>query len=112
MSEGMDYLITGILVIAFTCGFAMQLQQLLLLRKHNETIQKRVLYGSYLRCIAYAGFLSTYILNILIGAQLVPNAFFTENNTSLGCILFLLVLVFATLVVGPNKPKRLKKEKL
>lgn len=107
MDDSIGYLIVGILVVGFTYGFAMQLQQLLLLRKDNETIQKRVLYGSYLRCIAYAGFLSTYILNILVGAQLVPNAFFTGNNTSLGCVLFLVVLVVATLVVDPNKPKRI-----
>lgn len=111
MNDVIGYCIVGILVIGFAWGFVLQLQQLRQIRKTKEMFQKKVVYGHYIRFIAYAGFLTAYILNILIAVQLVPNAFFTDNNTSLGCFLFLVILLLANLFMIPKKSLRMQKVK-
>lgn len=112
MNDVIGYCIVGILVIGFTWGFVLQLQQLRHIRKNKEMFRKKVVYGHYVRCIAYAGFLTAYILNILIAVELVQNVFFTDTYTSLGCFLFLVILLLANLFMIPKKSLRMQKVKL
>ena len=112
MDDVIGYLIITIIMIGFVSGFVLQLQQLLIIRKNNETVHKRLLYGHYVRCVAYVGFLTAYILNVLVAAGVIPHAFFTDSNTSLGCYLFLIVLLFTYFVVRPKKSMRMQKGKL
>ncbi|MFJ7746830.1 hypothetical protein [Peribacillus sp. NPDC097295] len=87
MDDSIGYLIVGILIIGFTFGFALQIQQVLRMRKKNEPLQKRVRYVHYVRCVAYAGFLSAYVLNI------IPQTFLTDNQSNISCYLFLIILL-------------------
>ena len=105
------YLITAIIILGFTYGFVLQLQQLLHIRKNNESVHTWMLYGYYLRCVAYVGLLTAYILNVLITAGMIQNAYFTDSNTSLWSFLFLIVLLFTYFVVRPKKSMRKQKEK-
>lgn len=112
MDDSIGYLILGILIIGFTFGLALQIQQVLRMRKENKPLQNRVRYVLYVRCVAYIGFLTAYILNVLIAAGNVPNAYVTDRNTSLWSFLFLIVLLLTYFVVRPNKSMRMQKEKL
>ena len=112
MDDVIGYLIIAIIMIGFASGFVLQLQQLLLIRKNNEMVHRRMLYGYYLRCVAYIGFLTAYILNVLIAAGMVPNAYFTDSSTSLWSFLFLIVLLFTHFVVNPKKSMCMQKEKI
>ncbi|MGE7603419.1 hypothetical protein ACQKL5_13160 [Peribacillus sp. NPDC097675] len=112
MDDVLGYLIIAIIIVGFAFGFALQLQEVLLIRKNNETVHKRLLYGYYVRCVAYVGFLTAYLLNVLVAAGILQNAYFTDSNTSLWSSLFLIVLLFTHFVMRQKKSMRMQKEKL
>ncbi|MGG0656898.1 hypothetical protein [Rummeliibacillus pycnus] len=107
MDDVIGYLVVIFVIIGFTFGLVKQLQ-------HTVTIQKtvgfkfnRLLVGNYLKNAALFGFIISFLLNILVGLQIIHSNSITSNTTGSACTLFLFGFFIAEYLVIPKN--RLKK---
>ncbi|CAH0231956.1 hypothetical protein SRABI96_02700 [Peribacillus sp. Bi96] len=103
-----DYLIVALLIIGFTYGLIREIRQCVSIIKGNKSDDvhyKRRLIGNYLSCLSYVGFLFSYILNLLLVLMIIPDAFFTSDNTSFCCFGFLAMLLIAKFGIIPKEMK-------
>ncbi|MFD6440974.1 hypothetical protein ACFWDG_14400 [Peribacillus sp. NPDC060186] len=109
-----DYLIIVMLIIAFTYGLIRQIRQIVGIRKGNQSdyVQyKRIVAGNYLSCLSYTGFLIAYILNVLLASDIIPPVFFTSDNTSFSCFIFLALLLIANFGIIPKESNHVDLQK-
>ncbi|MGE7666946.1 hypothetical protein ACQKMN_14650 [Ureibacillus composti] len=95
MDEQVGWLV--VLLMIFTIMFCLvrQIYDTWILRKSRVMIPKRTWVGYLLMCGSLFGLLVSYVLNILVGQQLVVSNFITSNRTNLGCFLFLAIYFIA-----------------
>ncbi|MGE7621486.1 hypothetical protein ACQKMD_00140 [Viridibacillus sp. NPDC096237] len=105
MGDVIGYTVVVFLIIVFTYGLVLQVQHTLTIKKANKSDvsnYRRLLFGNYLTCVSFLGFLSSYILNILVKMQIIQLNFLTSDNTGFSCFVFLLVLLIAKFGVIPK----------
>ncbi|REB10093.1 hypothetical protein DVB69_04620 [Sporosarcina sp. BI001-red] len=102
MNVGIGFTVVALLVIGFSYGLVKQIQHTLSIRKANKTANyKRTLFGNYLTCISFAGFLVSYVLNV----SAAKSSMITSNGTSASCFIFLMVILIAKFGITPKAPK-------
>ena len=103
MEEVISYLVVVILIIGFIYGLVRQIQHTLTMKKNQKIVQyKRILVGNCLSSISFAGFLLSFILNILVYMQFIHSNSITSNGTALSCFVFLGILFIAKFGVIPR----------
>ncbi|VDG97730.1 Uncharacterised protein [Lysinibacillus sphaericus] len=106
MEEGIGFTVVVLLVIGFSFGLVKQIQHTLNLQKANKTDNyKRLLFGNYLACITFAGFLVSYVLNVTVAMQIIKSITITSNSTSVSCFIFLLLVLITKFGIIPKTPK-------
>ncbi|MGF9975858.1 hypothetical protein [Viridibacillus arvi] len=109
MVDVIGYVVIMLLIIGFTYGLVRQVQHTLTIQKDNRpdvSNYRKLLFGNYLTCALFLGFLVTYILNVLIAMQIIKLNLLTSYNTSFSCFVFLLILLIAKFGVIPKNRKR------
>lgn len=103
MNEGIGFVVVALLIIGFAYGLVKQIQHTLSIQKANKTVNyKRSLFGNYLTCIAFAGFLISFLLNVSVAKQMIQSSSITSNGTSASCFIFLAVLLIAKFGITPK----------
>ncbi|WP_342614688.1 hypothetical protein [Peribacillus frigoritolerans] len=105
-----SFLIIVMLIIAFTYGLIIQIQQIVSIRKGKKSQYahyKQLLIGNYLVCLSYSGFFS-YILNSLLASRIIPASFITSDNTSFCCFSFLAILLIAKFGIIPKENEQVE----
>jgi len=104
MNTWISYILIVLFIISLSYIFVKQIKHTLSLhKKRNLMIPKRLLIISYLTTFAIAGFLITFILNVLIYLQVFLSNVFTSNNTAIACFLFLIFFLFLKYRISPKK---------
>ncbi|MEK3886768.1 hypothetical protein [Bacillus sp. FSL K6-3431] len=106
MVDTLSYFVVVMLIIGFAYGLIRQIQHTFNIRNVNKSVflnYRRSLIGNYLCCVSYAGFIIAYTLNILVASRLLATTFFTSNNTSLSCFIFILLLLVAKFGIIPKR---------
>lgn len=110
VDEIIGYAVVVFLITCFTYGFVRQLQHTLTFRKADKTAvsnYKRTLFGNYITCLSFGGFLISYMLNVLVTMRIIQSTILTSNNTSFSCFVFLVVLLIAKFGVIPKCRKQM-----
>lgn len=108
MVDVIGYVMVALLIISFTYGLLRQIQHTLAIQNANKTDvsnYKRALFGNYIVCISFLGFLISYMLNILVAMQIIQSNIFTSKGTSFSCFVFLSVLLITKFGVIPKNHK-------
>ncbi|KAA0955484.1 hypothetical protein FQ087_12795 [Sporosarcina sp. ANT_H38] len=107
MDDVIGYVVVVFLIIGFAYGLVRQIQHTLTIQNANKTDvsnYRRTLFGNYVTCISFLGFLFSYILNVLLAMQLIQSNILTSDNTGFSCFIFLLVLLIAKFgVISKNR---------
>ncbi|MCP3032314.1 hypothetical protein LF817_13280 [Halobacillus sp. A1] len=107
MNELIGYLGVGLLIIGFVYALVRQTKHTLDLLNSDKTVDyKRSLLGNYLTSIAMAGFLISFVLNLVVSMQFMQSSIITSNNTSASCFIFLTILFIAKFTIVPKNPKQ------
>lgn len=88
LDEIIGYVIVVFLITGFTYGFVRQIQHTLTIRKANKTAvsnYRRTLFGNYITCLSFCGFLISYMLNVLVAMRIIQSNILTSNNTIFSC---------------------------
>ena len=105
MVDVTGYLMVVFLLIVFIYGSVRQIQHTVTMQKANKTDipdYKRSLFGNYVTSISSIGFLISYLLNVLVGIQIIQSNIVTSDNSSFSCFIFLLVLLIAKFGIIPK----------
>src|SRR4051794_31816595 len=105
MVDVIGYVLAAFLLIGFTYVLVRQIQHTLTIQKANKTDvpnYRRSLFGNYLTCVSFLGFLISYLLNVLVAMQIIQSNIITSDNTGFSCFVFLLVLLIAEFEVIPK----------
>lgn len=105
LDEIIGYAVVVFLITSFTYGFVRQIQHTLTILKANKTAlsnYRRTLFGNYIKCLSFGGFLISYILNVLVAMRIIQSNILTSNNTVFTCFIFLVVLLIAKFGVIPR----------
>jgi dihydroxyacetone kinase len=106
MNEGIGYVVVVLLIIGFVYALVRQIKHTLAVQNSDRTVDyKTSLFGNYLTCIAMAGFLISFVLNLVVSMQFMQSSMITSNNTSASCFIFLAVLFIAKFTIVPKNPK-------
>ena len=109
MVDEFDFVVVVLLIIGLTYGFVKQIHHTLTFQKSHKTDSpqyRRTLFGNYLICVSYFGFLSSYILNIFIALQMIQSTMISSENTSFSCFVCILVLLIVKFGVIPKSLKQ------
>ncbi|WP_019413814.1 hypothetical protein [Paenisporosarcina sp. TG20] len=94
------------LFLGFAYGLVRQIQHTLTIRLASGTDNyKRLLLGNYLTCVSMAGFLISYVLNVVVSLEIIQSQIFTSNNTNAGCFIFLALLLISKFGITPKRPR-------
>ncbi len=110
VDEIIGYVVVVFLITGFTYGFVRQLQHTLTLHKADKTAvlnDRRTLFGNYIACLSFGGFLISYMLNVLVAMRIIHSSILTSNNTSFSCFVFLAVLLIAKFGVIPKRCRQM-----
>lgn len=104
MDEVIGYLMVTIFIIGATYGLYRQIQHTFKIKKSQRTVNyKRLLLGSYLTSISYAGFLISFVLNVLVMSfQFIHSNIITSNSTAASCFIFFVVLLISKFGITPR----------
>ncbi|ENH98465.1 hypothetical protein J416_00125 [Gracilibacillus halophilus YIM-C55.5] len=103
------YMMVSIFIFGVLYGFVLQIQYLLTIKQNEKlSVNRRLLYGHYLTCISMAGFLVTFILNILVSLEMIHSQIVTSHSTNIICLIFLFVLFTAKFIITPRNYSALK----
>lgn len=109
MDDVIGYVVVILLIIGFTYGLFKQVQHTLPIQKTNRpdvSNYRRLLFGTYLTCASFFGFLVSYILNVLVAMQVIQLNLLTSDNTGFSCFVFLLILLIAKFGIIPKNCSR------
>src|SRR5690606_11109433 len=96
------YLVVTIFVLGVSYGLLLQTKHLLNMKKNKtNTKSSRLWLCSCLRCFSIAGFLISFLLNILVHLQLIHSYFITSNSTNIFCLVFLTAFIIAKYIITP-----------
>ncbi|WP_062106826.1 hypothetical protein [Bacillus niameyensis] len=98
MDEMFGYAFVFLLISGFSYGLIKQIQYTIHLRKVASN-DKRRLYGNYLYCFSFAGFLIYFTLNV---TAIIPSTVVTSESTGLACFIFLIILIIAKYKIIPK----------
>lgn len=99
----MGYLVVSIFIIGVSYGLIHQIQLLLTIKKNDKAPNyRRLMFAYYLTCFSIAGFLVSFILNVLVYLQFIHPQIVTSNGTNLSCFIFLFVLFVSKFVIRPR----------
>lgn len=103
MDEVIGYLVVSIFIFGGIYGLILQVQHTMVIRKLTKNAKyKRLVIGNYISCLAIAGFLLFFILNVFVNMQLIQSQIVTSNATSIGCFIFIVMLLFSKFVITPR----------
>lgn len=107
MNEGSGYVVAVLLIIGFVFVLVRQIQHTSAIQNGDRTVDyKRALLGNSLMCIALAGFLVSFGLNLIVSMKFMESITITSNNTNAGCFIFLAVLFIAKFGIIPKSTKQ------
>lgn len=101
MNDTIGFTVVAIFVLGSTYGFIKQVQHTLTIQRDNKS-NKRLLFGNYLTSISFLGFIISYILNVLVGMQVIQSNSITSNSTGFICFLFIAVLLISRYKITPK----------
>ena len=101
MNDTIGYAIVILFIMASTHGLIKQLQLTVNIQKNNKS-DRRLVISNYVTSISFAGFIISFILNVLVAIQVIQLSTITSNNTSVSCIFFLLVLLISRFLIKPK----------
>ena len=105
MDEVLGYFMVAVMLIGLSYGFINQFQNTVAMR-NEKTVKKKDLWKSYIACLSFLGLIFSYLLNILVALSFIHSNIITSDNTSIGCYLFLILLLLAKLKINsPSLPK-------
>ena len=111
MDDSIGYVMVAFIIIGITYGLVRQIQHIMNIQQDNKTDlsnYKRSFFGYYLACGSLMGVLISYILNALIGMQIIQSSLVKSDKTALSCFIFLGVFLITKLVVIPKSRKQHK----
>ncbi|HWI47847.1 MAG TPA: hypothetical protein VNU45_06425, partial [Rummeliibacillus sp.] len=79
-----------------------QLQHTITIKKTVGSKFNRLLVGNYLTSGTLFGFIISFLLNILVGLQIIQSNSITSDTTGFACTLFLLGFFIAKFLVIPK----------
>lgn len=107
MNEVIGYLVVVLLIFGFVYALVRQTIHTLAVQNSVKTGDyKRSLFGNYLTCIAMAGFLISFVLNLVASMQFMQSSMITSNNTSASCFISLAVFFIAKFTIVPKDSKQ------
>ncbi len=101
MNDTIGYAIVALFIMGSTYGLIKQLQLTMNIQRNNKS-DRRLVIGNYLTSISFAGFIISFILNVLVAIQVIQSSTITSNNTSVSCVFFLLVLLVSRFLITPK----------
>ena len=101
------FIVVAVFITGVTYGLILQLQKTLELKNSGRTDEKRrVLIGNVLVLVAHAGFLISFILNVLVYLRLIYSQTLTSEITNTGCLIFLIMYMISKYAARPEKPEK------
>ena len=101
MNDTIGYAVVILFIIGSTYGLIKQLQLTMNIQRNHES-DRRLVIGNYLTSISFAGFIISFVLNVLVALQVIQSSTITSNNTSVSCGFFLLVLLISRFGITPK----------
>jgi phosphotransferase system glucose/maltose/N-acetylglucosamine-specific IIC component len=101
VNDTIGYAIVALFIMGSTYGLIKQLQLTMNIQRNNKS-DRRLVIGNYLTSISFAGFIISFILNVLVAIQVIQSSTITSNNTSVSCVFFLLVLLVSRFLITPK----------
>lgn len=83
MVDVVGHVVVVFLIISFTYGLVRQIQHTLTIQtaiKTDVSNYRRTLFGNYITCFSFSGFLISYLLNILIAMRIIQSNILTSEN--------------------------------
>lgn len=111
MDDLIGYVVVVIIILGISYGLVIQIKNTMDTRKVNKTRfsnYKRSLLGNYITCMSLLGFLISYILNVLVGLQIIESKSITSDSTVISCFVFILVLIISKLFIIPKNSNQHK----
>jgi len=111
MDDLMGYVVVVFIILGISYGLVRQIKNTLSIRKDNKTSfsnYKKSLLGNYIACMSLLGFLISYILNVLVGLQIIVSNSITSVSTVISCFVFILVLIITKLFIIPKNQQIIK----
>ena len=87
MNDTIGYAVVILFIIGSTYGLIKQLQLTMNIQRNHES-DRRLVIGNYLTSISFAGFIISFVLNVLVALQVIQSSTITSNNTSVSCGFF------------------------
>ncbi|MFJ8262938.1 hypothetical protein ACIQ4I_13440 [Rummeliibacillus sp. NPDC094406] len=103
MDDIIGNLVVIFVIIGFTYGLVKQLQHTITIHKTVGFKCNRLLIGNYLKNAALFGFIISFLLNVLVGLQIIQSNSITSDTTGFSCTLFLLGFFIAEFWVIPKR---------
>lgn len=104
MDEVIGYLVVSFFIFGGAYALIRQIQHITKIRKLTKTAKyRRLMIGNYISCLAIAGFLISFVLNVLVNVQFIHSHIVTSKTTSLGSFIFIMVLLISEFVITPRK---------
>ena len=101
MNDTIGYAVVVLFIIGSTYGLIKQIYLTMNIQRNNKS-DRRLLIGNYLTSISFAGFITSFVLNILVAIQGIQSSTITSNNTSVSCAFFLLILLISKFRITPK----------
>ena len=101
VSDTIGYSVVILFIIGSTYGLIKQIH-LTMNNQRNNKSDRRLVIGNYLTSISFAGFIMSFVLNILVAIQVIQSSTITSNNTSVSCGFFLLMLLISKFGITPK----------
>lgn len=105
MVEWLGYVLVGLIIACFGYALFLEIKSIQDLRLDKTTVHeyKRTIIGHYLTCFALAGFLISYVLNVLVALEFFETAGLTSDNTGFSCTIFIVLLFVIRFGVLPKQ---------
>lgn len=121
MENFTGYIFVALTILGFGYALVWQIRDTWEIKRTTrwETrFAKRKLVGHYLMVIAFAGFFSSYFLNVAVGTlshirpDTVQHALVNSNNTGFACFLFLAAFLISKFMIVPKEEQEQRLLKL
>jgi hypothetical protein len=106
MSDVSGYIVVVLLLMGFMYALAREAKHAIYLQKnsnHMKRVEKKELVNQNLLCLFLGGFITSYLLNILVGLHIIASDTITSNTTGVSCVLFLLAFIVVKIRISRNK---------
>lgn len=104
-----SFLVVATCVIGLTYGLLRHIHYTWQIVKNRQKPGvNRIVVGNILTSVSFAGFLMAFILNILVGFQVIQPTIITSNSTALSCFFFLFVFLISKFKITPQHSKQNK----